>query len=49
MPQYNHPNIAHRVKALFEKHGVEYDNRPYTECLRVTFSNLWAVGHFDYH
>merc|ERR1712216_339154 len=48
MPQYNLPKIAHRVKALFEKHGVEYDQRPYLECMRVTFLNLWEVGNFDY-
>jgi len=45
MPQYRHPKICHRVKALFEKHGVEYDVRPYAECLRVTYANMWAVGH----
>ena len=45
MPQYNHPKISPRVKALFEKHGVEYDVRPYWECMRVTFVNLWAVGN----
>ena len=49
MPQYNHPKICHRVRALFEKHGVEYDVRPYWECIRVTYANLWAVGHHDYH
>merc|ERR1712086_1223573 len=49
MPQYHHPQVAHRVKALFEKHGVEYDQRPYFECLRVTFNTLWRVGHHDYH
>ena len=48
MPQFNHPKICHRVRALFEKHGVEYDVRPYWECVRVTYANLWAVGHFDY-
>ena len=48
MPQYNHPKICHRVRALFEKHGVEYDVRPYWECVRVTYANQWAVGHFDY-
>jgi len=48
MPQYNHPKIAHRVKALFERHGVEYDVRPYVECLRVTYVNLWRVGNFDH-
>jgi len=45
MPQYNHPKISPRVKALFEKHGVEYDVRPYFECMRVTYNNLWAIGH----
>jgi len=47
MPQYNHPIISPRVKALFEKHGVEYDSRPYMECIRCTYKNLWAVGHRD--
>ncbi len=45
MPQYNHPKIAHRVKALFEKHGVEYDVRPYVTCLADTYRNLLAVGN----
>ena len=50
MPQYRHPLIHHRVKALFEKHGVEYDVRPYMECMRVTYANMWAVGHtHDHH
>jgi fatty acid desaturase len=49
MPQYNHPKIAPRVRAMFEKHGVEYDVRSYWECMRVTYSNLWAVGHHDHH
>merc|ERR1711908_63740 len=45
MPQYRHPQICHRVKALFDKHGVEYDVRPYTTCMAATFQNLWDVGH----
>jgi len=49
MPQYHHPQVSKRVQKLFEKHGVEYDMRPYTTCLSVTFKNLWAVGHHDYH
>ena len=51
MPQYNHPTIAPRVRALFEKHGVEYDVRPYLECFRVTYVNLLAVGNpqHSYH
>ena len=48
MPQYNHPKIAPRVKALFDKHGVEYDVRPYFECMRVTYKNMLLVGNFDY-
>ena len=49
MPQFNHPKICGRVKALFEKHGVEYDVRPYWECFRITYLNLWKVGHHDHH
>jgi fatty acid desaturase len=51
MPQYNHPKIAPRVRALFEKHGVEYDVRSYLECFRVTYVNLLAVGNpeHSYH
>merc|ERR1712070_1298794 len=45
MPQFNHPKICHRVKALFDKHGVEYDVRPYSTCMAATFQNLWDVGH----
>merc|ERR1712185_291113 len=48
MPQYNHPKICHRVKALFEKHGVEYDVRSYWTCLKVTYYNLLRVGNYDY-
>ena len=47
--RYRHPLICDRVKALFEKHGIEYDVRPYTECMRVTYANLWAVGHTHEH
>jgi len=49
MPQYNHPKVSERVQQLFAKHGVEYDRRPYLECMRVTFLNLWRIGHFDHH
>lgn len=44
MPQYNHPVVSERVKALFEKHGVKYDQRGYLESMRVTFKNLHKVG-----
>jgi len=49
MPQYHHPQTSKRVKVLFEKHGVEYDMRPYATCMKATFHNMWAVGHHDYH
>jgi len=48
MPQFNHPKICHRVKELFEKHGVEYDVRSYWECFKVTYMNLWEVGHHSH-
>ena len=44
MPQYRHPIIAPRVRALFEKHGLVYDQRSYTQALYVTFQNLDKVG-----
>merc|ERR1711988_1094593 len=49
MPQFNHPKICHRVKALFEKHGVEYDVRDYWECFRITYKNLLLVGNPHQH
>merc|ERR1711871_151028 len=45
MPQFNHPKISPRVKALFEKHGVEYIEMDYTTAMKVTFKNLHNVGH----
>jgi fatty acid desaturase len=44
MPQYNHPVVSERVKVLFAKHGVKYDQRGYVESLKVTFQNLHKVG-----
>jgi fatty acid desaturase 2 (delta-6 desaturase) len=44
MPQFNHPRIAERVKALFRKHGLVYDERPYLVAMHDTFANLHAVG-----
>lgn len=49
MPQFNHPKICHRVKALFEKHGVEYDVRSYWDCMKVTYKNLLEVGTPNHH
>ena len=44
MPQYRHPIISPRVRALFEKHGLKYDQRSYKQALYVTFQNLDKVG-----
>jgi fatty acid desaturase len=44
VPQYRFPKISPRVKDLFEKHGLKYDQRSYTESIQVTFENLHNVG-----
>ncbi|CAM9341143.1 unnamed protein product [Ectocarpus fasciculatus] len=44
MPQFRFPRISHRVKALFEKHGLVYDQRSYTDAMVATFKNLHKVG-----
>jgi len=49
MPQFRHPMIAPRVKALFEKHGLVYDVRPYWGAMWDTFANLHEVGHQAAH
>lgn len=49
MPQFRHPTIAPRVKALFEKHGLHYDVRGYFEAMADTFANLDKVGHGHEH
>jgi fatty acid desaturase 2 (delta-6 desaturase) len=49
MPQFRHPTIAPRVKALFEKHGLVYDVRPYWGAMWDTFANLHEVGHHAAH
>ncbi len=45
MPQFRHPKVSPRVRALFEKHGLAYMERSYTDAIRVTFANLHNVGH----
>lgn len=45
MPQFRHPLIAPRVRALFEKHGLTYSVVPYFKCLGITLWNLHAVGN----
>lgn len=44
MPQYRHPIISPRVKALLEKHGLQYNQRSYVDAMAVTFRNLDKVG-----
>jgi fatty acid desaturase len=45
MPQFRFPIISPRVKALFEKHGLKYDQRSYGEAMAATFRNLHKVGN----
>jgi fatty acid desaturase len=49
MPQFRQPIISPRVKALFEKHGLKYDQRNYIEAMQVTFKNLDKVGMDVFH
>jgi fatty acid desaturase 2 (delta-6 desaturase) len=44
MPQFRHPIISPRVKALLEKHGLKYDQRDYITSMAATFQNLHKVG-----
>ena len=44
MPQFRHPQVSLKVKALFEKHGLHYDVRPYFSCLGETLYNMHKVG-----
>jgi fatty acid desaturase len=45
MPQFRHPQISPRVRALFDKHGLQYDVRDYFPCLGDTLRNLNEVGN----
>lgn len=45
MPQFRHPIVSPRVKALFEKHGLKYDQRPYFSAMKDTFNNLDQIGY----
>ncbi len=44
MPQYRHPKISGRVRELFNKHGLVYDQRDYITAMKDTFANLDKVG-----
>jgi hypothetical protein len=44
MPQFRHPTVSPRVKAMLEKHGLKYDQRSYVDAITVTFQNLHKVG-----
>lgn len=43
-PQFRHPQISGRVKALFDKHGKQYKVEGYWSALAMTFANLNDVG-----
>lgn len=45
MPQFRHPQISDRIKALCNKHGLVYDERGYFEVCVAMFKNLDDVGH----
>jgi fatty acid desaturase len=45
MPQFRHPTVSPRVRALFAKHGLKYDSRDYITAMKDTFANLHNVGH----
>jgi len=44
MLQYRFPKVHVRIKALFEKHGIHYDQRTYFGCWSDTLSNLNQIG-----
>jgi fatty acid desaturase len=45
MPQFRHPQVSPRVKALFEKHGLVYQRMDYITAMKTTFANLHKVGY----
>lgn len=44
MPQFRHPVVSLRVRALFEKHGLTYGDLPYWTACYYTWKNLYDVG-----
>lgn len=49
MPQFRHPRISERVRALFAKHNLKYDERTYVGAMRDTFANLHHAGQVGDH
>jgi acyl-CoA 6-desaturase (Delta-6 desaturase) len=45
MPQFRHPEISERVKQLFKKHKLPYNQRNYVDSMKITFKNLNNVGN----
>ena len=44
MPQFRHPIVSQRIRTLFAKHNILYDERDYITSMAVTFKNLHNVG-----
>jgi fatty acid desaturase len=44
MPQFRHPIVSNRIRELFKKHDIRYDQRDYLTSMYVTFKNLSEVG-----
>jgi fatty acid desaturase 2 (delta-6 desaturase) len=44
MPQFRHPLIRDRVKALADKHNIPYHCYTYPEAVHKTFKNLYDVS-----
>jgi len=44
MPQFRHPQIVPRVRALAKKHGIPYHSASYFDAVGKTYSNLQEVS-----
>jgi fatty acid desaturase len=45
IPHPRLPYIQPRVKALLQKHNVSYDVQNFSTAVKLTFANLYEVGH----
>jgi len=45
MPQFHQPAVSRHFEVFCEKWGLQYEKVSYWEALKLTFSNLDAVGH----